>query len=113
MTTGGGVAPLRVQVTDTAADTDALSGTDLEAAPFRGLLEIWVASTVNTATLTLTVGGVLITRSMAVSLRTNGVPNVNEDTPIAQVGVLPGEKIAVNIGGTTGTVYTIARLTPL
>lgn len=103
----------RVMVQDTAADTDALSGTDLEFAPGPGLMQIWVASTVNTATLTAVVGGDNIVRAQVVPLRTNGVPNVNEDEPQISAPVGGGEKIVLNIGGTTGTVHSIAVFTPV
>lgn len=106
------MAAINVQVTDTAADTDALAGTDLETMPGPGLLQIWAASTVNTGTLTLVVAGANIARAMAISLRTNGVPNIDQDPPIAEAGVEGGEKAVVNLGGTTGTIYTVARWTP-
>lgn len=104
---------MRVMVQDTAADTDALSGTDLEFAPGPGLLQVWVASTVNTATLTAVVGGENIVRNQVVPLRTNGVPNVNEDDPQVAVAVGGGEKVVVNLGGTPGTIHTIAIFTPI
>lgn len=102
----------RVMVQDTGADADALSGTDLERAPGAGLLQVWVASTVNTATLTAVVGGDNIIRNQVIPLRTNGVPNTNEDPPQIELAVLGGEKIVVNLGGTTGTIHTIAIHTP-
>lgn len=102
----------RVMVQDTAADTDALSGTDLERVPGPGVLQVFCASTVNTATLTAVVGANNIVRSQVIPLRTNGVPNVNEDAPQIEMVVEGGEKVVVNIGGTTGTVHTIAVYTP-
>lgn len=102
----------RVMVQDTAADTDALSGTDLERAPSPGLLQVYCASTVNTATLTAVVGGENIVRGQVLPLRTSGVPNINEDPPQVEIAVLGGEKIVVNLGGTTGTIHTVAVFTP-
>jgi hypothetical protein len=101
-----------VMVRDTAADTDALQGTDLERAPGPGLIEIWPASTVDTATLTLVVGGENIVRNQVIPLRANGVPNVSDDPPAASAPVGGGEKIVVNLGGTTGTIHTKAVFTP-
>lgn len=103
---------MRVMVQDTAADTDALSGTDLETAPGPGLVQVWSASTVNTATITAVVAGENIVRNQVIPLRTNGVPNVNEDEPQISVPVVGGEKIVANLGGTTGTIHTIALFTP-
>lgn len=100
--------PLRVMVVDTAADADALSGTDLERAPGPGVLSVWSASTVNTATLTSVVGGANVVRGQVIPLRTNGVPNINEDPPMFSLVVNGGEKIVVNLGGTTGTIQTVA-----
>jgi hypothetical protein len=107
------LGPIQVQVIDTGADTDALSGTDLTNAPGRGRLRIWIASTVNTATLTLTIAGTLIARAMSISLRSNGMPSISDDPPVCDIGVDTGEKITANLGGTTGTIYTIARWDPL
>jgi hypothetical protein len=103
----------KVMVQDTAADSDALSGTDLERTPGPGLLEIFVASTVNTATITLVVAGENVVRAQVIPLRTNGVPNINEDEPMAQIPVIGGEKVVVTLGGTTGTIHTVAKHTPL
>lgn len=100
--------PIRVMVQDTAADSDALSGTDLERVPGPGVLSVWIASTVNTATVTAVVGGANLLRSQVIPLRTNGVPNVNEDPPAFSVLAEGGEKVVVNLGGTTGTIHTVA-----
>lgn len=104
---------MHVMVQDTAADADALSGTDLERAPGPGLLNLWQASTVNTATVTVVVAGENIVRAQVVPLRTSGVPSIQDDPPLASVPVAGGEKVVVNIGGTTGTVHTIAEHIPL
>jgi hypothetical protein len=104
---------LRVMVKDTAADADAFSGTDLELIPGPGLLEVYTASTVNTATCTAVVGQDNLLRDNAVSLRTNGVPNVDQDDPLfvyeSETG---GEKVVINLGGTTGTIFTVGLFTP-
>lgn len=103
----------RVMVQDTAADADALSGTDLEFAPGPGLLQIYMASTVNTATVTSVLGGASILRAQVVPLKANGIPLIDEDLPLMEEVVVGGEKIVVNLGGTTGTVHTLAVFTPL
>lgn len=107
------MATLRVQVTNTAANTDQLAGTDLETTPGPGWLRIWQASSVNTATLTAVVGQGNIARSLAISLRANGLPSIVDDPPVVDMAVAGGERIILNLGGTTGTVYTIAEFTPL
>lgn len=105
--------PLEVIVTDTSADADALAGTDLEVIPEPGLLRIWVASTVNTATVTATLPTQNFSRTSAIRLRANGVPVIDEDTPVLESAVDAGEKPTINLGGTTGTIFTIARFTTL
>ena len=102
-----------VLVQDTAADADAFSGTDLEFAPGPGILQVWVASTVNTATVTAVLGGANIVRGQVIALRTNGIPNINEDPPVVSEACVGGEKNVINIGGTTGTVHSRAVFTPL
>lgn len=106
------MANITVTVIDTAADADALSGTDLERVPGPGLLQIFAASTVNTAVATVVLGDLNIVRSQAIVLRANGVPDSNEDPPLVATPVDGGEKVVVNLGGTTGTIYTIAVWTP-
>lgn len=103
---------MRVQVQDTSADTDALGSTDLERAPGAGLVQVWVASTVNTATVTGVIGEANKVRNQVVPLKTNGIPNVNEDAPVMEELVAGGEKIVVNLGGTTGTIHTVCLFTP-
>lgn len=100
--------PIRVMVQDTAADTDALSGTDLERAPGPGILSVWCRSSVTTATLTAVVGGKNILRNQVLPASTNGQILINEDPPAFSLPVSGGEKVVVNIGGTTGTVHTLA-----
>lgn len=100
---------IEVVVVDTSADTDALSGTDLQTVPEDGLLLIFAASTVNTATISAGMGGRQVSRATALKLRTNGVPNVSDDGPVLQFGVNAGQRPVIDIGGTTGTVYTVAR----
>jgi len=106
------MAQQTVIVVDTSADTDALAGSDLEFVPEEGTLEIFMASTVNTATVTATVGPENIVRGQAIPLRANGVPNSEEDPPIVVGEFEGGEKIVINIGGTTGSVFTMAVFTP-
>lgn len=108
-------APVIVSVRDTAADTDALSGTDLERAPGRGLLQIWANSSVGTATMSLSVGQQQVMRAQVVPTNAGAErsPDVSRDPPLATVRVNGAEQIVVNLGGTTGTVITVAIWTPL
>ena len=102
----------RVMVQDTAADADALAGTLLEFAPGPGVMRLWSASTVNTAQWSVDVGGGNIIRGQVIPLRTSGIPNISDD-PSTDVVVVGGEKNLVNLGGTTGTIHTIAEFVPL
>lgn len=103
----------KVVVQLTGTNSDALSGTDLERAPGPGLLEVWIASTVNTATVTCVLGGANIVRNQVVALRTNGVPNLSDDPPTISEAVTGGEKTVLNVGGTVGTAHILAVFTPL
>lgn len=103
---------LQVTVTDIAADTNVLLGTDLDTVPYSGLLQIWMASTVLTATVTISLGDIQSVRGAIIPLRTNGVPNINEDPPAFEA-LVDGGHPNVALGGVTGTVMTIARLTPV
>jgi hypothetical protein len=49
------------------------------------------------------------TRASAILLKTAGVPDINTDTPVVETFTDAGEKLTLNLGGTTGTVYTHAR----
>lgn len=100
---------IKVLVQDTAADTDALQGTDLERNPGPGILQIYQASTVNTATLTAVMGDENLVRNQVIAMRTNGIPNVDEDQPVIATEVGGGEKNVVNIGGTVGITHTLAQ----
>src|SRR3990170_7775635 len=99
---------VHVVVQLTTTNTDALSGTDLERAPDAGILIVYAASTVSTATGTVVVGLDNIVRNVPLALRTNGLPNMSDDAPVVEMAVGGGEKIVVNIGGTTGTVVIVA-----
>jgi len=101
--------PVDVIVVDTSADTDVLSGTDLDPIPGPGFLRVWMASTVATATISASMPEQNFTRSAALILRSGGAPNIDQDTPVVESATDAGEKLTINLGGTTGTVYTHAR----
>lgn len=100
---------IEVITVDTGADADVLSGTDLANIPEAGLLIVFMASTVNTATLSAGMGGRQASRAISIPLRTNGVPNVDQDNPVLLQAVDSGPRPVLDLGGTTGTVFTIAR----
>jgi len=103
----------RVYILDTSANTDRLAGTDLENAPSPGVVDIWVASSLGTAIVTIVAGGENIVRAQSVPLRANGVPQMSDDPPTAQILVTGGEKIVVNVGGTVGSYSVLAIFTPI
>lgn len=89
----------------TGADTDILSGSELEFAPGDGVYVVRAASTVNTALLRANANRHPTTSDVArsVILRANGEIR-SEDAP----WVLPvdmGEKVVCALSGTTGTVF--------
>lgn len=95
----------------TATNTDMLDGTALDPIPSTGLMRIYVASTVNTATISVNPsvspspnGG----RDDNVVLMDNGVPF--QYSPFYSFTVTKGEFLRLGLGGTTGTVYLWAHL---
>lgn len=106
------MAKLTVRVTGTAANTNALSATDLQTTPGPGLVQMWLASTVQTATVSITQGRENIARAIPVPKRTDGEPSLYLDPPIAEIPSGGGEQNVVNVGGTTGTWVLVALFTP-
>jgi len=88
---------IEVRTVDTADNTDALAGTDLETVPGPGFLLIWGASTQADTEVTITGGPLRPTaRATLLPMRANGVPNINEDPPKV-IPVTGGEKIVINL----------------
>lgn len=106
------MATIRTAIKKTATDTDVQAGSLLEFIPGPGLLRIWQASTVDTATFSLDIGGEGVVRSQAILLRASGVPSQADDPSVDFAGV-GGEKVLFNLGGTTGTCFIICEFTPL
>lgn len=107
------MANLVVRRVDTAAVADSLQASDLERMPGAGIYRAWLASTVNTATFTITQGRENISRAQAIILRSNGVPNVSDDPPSIELIVTGEERFIVATGGTTGTIYQLHQFIPV
>lgn len=90
----------------TATSTDALSGTQLVNSPGNGEYHIYIASSVNTATLSITKPGGQAATSDTIALWVNGVPPIDSCLPYV-VPVVKGDKVVVSIGGTTGNIYMV------
>lgn len=73
----------------TATDADALANTDLSNIPGPGQLDVFIASTQNDSTFSLTGPGVEpIARIIRIHQRTNGTPLLSDDVPYSiPVGV--------------------------
>lgn len=94
-----------VQKTFTATNTDALSGTDLAQIPAFGQLDIFLASTQNDSTITITgPGNEPIVRGGQIVQRTNGMADSESDIPFSLV-VSQGGKYVINL-----TVVTAATI---
>jgi len=98
---------------DAAAVTDALQASDLERMPGPGLLRGWLASTVNTATFSVSSGQALIAKSQAINLRANGQPLLSDDAPSLEMAAAGGERIIIATAGTTGTIGQVYQFTPI
>lgn len=93
----------------TSADADVLAGSALDPMPSDGYVRIYVASTVNTATLSIVPSKHTSPTgpgTQAVMLRANGEIRSYDMHWETRVG--SGEKVAIAVAGTTGTVYVHA-----
>ncbi len=88
----------------TSGDADVLNGSELETSPGRGVYVIRAASTVSTATLAVaSPGKPEVSKDRTITLRANGEV-LSQDTPWIVV-VRKGDRVVVDLGGTTGTVH--------
>lgn len=86
-----------VSSTVTADNTDLLAATDLANIPRDGQLDIFIASTQNDTTLTITGPGVEAPiRTQKLQLRTNGMPLLSDDLPIS-IPVTQGAHYILNL----------------
>jgi len=83
-----------------ATTPDVLAGTQLDQPGVPGVYTIWIASTVNDTTVSITLGGRTIVNGAIVILRANSEIRENEDT-FFQVLSRTGGRPVVNIVETT------------
>lgn len=96
----------------TGTSTSVLSGTDLAQIPWPGIIKLYIASTVNTATIKIpNLNPSVPAVAQAVALWANGVPQIRDLLPYS-IPASPGNPPLVELGGTTGTVYIYAMLVP-
>jgi hypothetical protein len=87
-----------IQVTGTTASstTNALAGTDLQSAPSAGVCLLWCASSQADTRITFAAPPKVASRNITPHLRTNGVPFVSDDSPVA-IAVGGGEQIILQV----------------
>ena len=92
-----------IQVTGivTADTTNALAGSDLQSAPGAGVILLWIASSQADTRITFAAPPKVASRNITPHLRTNGVPFVSDDSPVA-VAVVGGEQVILFIDIVTG-----------
>lgn len=103
-----------IQVTGiVAADTtNALAGSDLQSAPGAGVVLLWIASSQADTRITFAAPPRVASRNITPHLRTNGVPLISDDSPVA-VAVNGGEQIILFIDIVTGaTVGYVVKFIP-
>lgn len=103
-----------IQVTGiVSADTsNALSGSDLQSAPGAGVVLLWIASSQADTRITFAAPPKVASRNITPHLRTNGVPSIQDDSPVA-VAVVGGEQIILFIDIVTGaTVGYVVKFIP-
>lgn len=91
-------------VQGTAVNTDVLAGSPL-ASPGQGVLVILVASTVNTATISVTTNAGKQVDADPVELWANGVPPGTQVPYV--IPIVGADKPVIAIGGTTGTWHAV------
>jgi len=90
-----------------STDADVLNGSEIETSPGNGMYVVRAASTVSTATLAVaSPGKPEVSKARAITLRANGEVR-SEDTPWMVV-VSKGDRVVVDLAGTTGTVHVEA-----
>jgi len=87
---------ITVEQVITATNVDFLSGTQLDQPGVPGIYTIWLASTVGDTTVSITLGGLLITSEKAVILRANSEIRENEDD-FLQMASSTGGRPVINI----------------
>lgn len=103
-----------IQVTGivTADSNNVLTGSDLQSAPGAGVVLLWIASSQADTRITFAAPPKVASRNITPHLRTNGVPLVSDDSPVA-VAVNGGEQIIVFVDIVTGaTVGYVAKFIP-
>lgn len=103
-----------IQVTGivSADTTNALSGSDLQSAPGAGVVLLWIASSQADTRITFAAPPRVASRNITPHLRTNGVPLISDDSPVA-VAVNGGEQIILFIDIVTGaTVGYVVKFIP-
>ncbi len=103
-----------IQVTGivTGDTSNALAGSDLQSAPGAGIVLLWIASSQADTRITFAAPPKAASRNITPHLRTNGVPMVSDDSPVA-VAVVGGEQIILFIDIVTGaTVGFVVKFIP-
>lgn len=103
-----------IQVTGivTADTTNALAGSDLQSAPGPGVCLLWIASSQADTRMTFAAPPNVASRNITPHLRTNGVPMVSDDSPVA-IAVRGGEQVILFIDIVTGaTVGYVVKFIP-
>lgn len=103
-----------IQVTGivTADTNNALAGSDLQSAPGAGTVILWIASSQSDTRITFGAPPTVSSRNITPHLRTNGVPLVSDDSPVA-MAVRGGEQIILFIDiVTAGTCGYVVKYIP-
>jgi len=87
---------ITVEVVLTATNADVLAGTQLDQPGVPVVYTVWGASTVGDSTITITLGGRLITNAAVLILRANSEIRENEDT-FFQMLSLTGGRPVINV----------------
>lgn len=102
----GGHPDLTIEFEKTAVSSDLLAGTDLDQPAYDGVAYMWIASTVNTATLECPQPGHNPQITQLITKRTDGIPECDAQVPY-KLAIQKGKHPVCVLGGTTGTVHVV------
>lgn len=95
----------------TATNSNVLSGTQLESAPYNCTYMVLIAADNATTTATITAPGAQAALDDFVVLRTNGIPDASADVGYI-INLAQGQRPVIAIGGTVSKCTVITQVFP-
>jgi len=96
----------------TATDNDFLAGTQLDQPGTPGVFTVWAASTVGDSTMTINLGGRIITDAAVIVLRANSEIRENEDPFFQMLSRTGGRPVITITEVTAASIRVRVRFIP-